>query len=1491
MATRIKLRRDTTQNWTTVNPILANGEMGIEADTRRAKLGDGATAWMDLKYAITDQLRVDGKTVNSEMGVSIASQDPETWISTVRARGNWAGTEGVAYDSMGNLYLSGWEESGYNQVDPTGTGTAFLTKYDSKGNVLWSKYTHLDGYSNGYGVVVDSQDNSIVITVDDDNNFFAVSKFDMDGNLLWQKTVKDSYDYATGFCLAVDGNDDIIVAGLRGDNTHSGYSSLFVLKLTSLTGSIAWTKNWGAYSDTYTPSLAVDGSNNIIVAGNNHYDNGSGSDNNNHITLAKFNTNGAFVWSKHISNPENQYNGWNLVGASIDSDMDGNLYIVGSYEIPKFVQDLHGDSFPGQAALILKTDSMGVVKWSRLVGPGDCSDLGAQVVYNDGKLYATFQTEKPYYKDAPSSNAPFGDGYTTQEIVVASYDAANGKVLWQRNFGPEVLWGWANPTGTPESYQDRYPTGGRMLSVYKDYVAVAGQAGEYSRIDGVDTRSYGFVAQLPADGTEMDLAGWTYTESKHKGLYAKLTSSDDIQYTSADVTTITVTASNEYTPTDTADNVRIDLIASGANQWDFKPNGDLSLPVGGNIEITRATSGDIHTVGYFNEYNEYGVFNYYNSVTIDPEGNKYYVGCWNSHGNQTYNGRKPMPLIVKVNPAGEIEWKTRLSNSYLTDSNYSLNGDARTVAYDPSSGRIVVVAIDSSEGTADQMLVVDLDPLTGDVVEQHRYSAADDIGPNGMVINEAGERFITGSLQGSNYITFTVTNAMVVAADHTSLEIPDTVFAGHAIPEWKLGTNGWTVYDGSNSSIGNVSYIDYYDNISGTVRQGSGATFTVEYNSGSYAVSVVSAGIHYLPGHQIKVLGSLLGGVDSDNDLTITVASLLDSSGNIDAVTASGTPSETGSFPYTPIAGTNTNVGSGFTIGVQVDASTATNNLIVYHLSGGTHYVVNDVITFSGTQLGGTSPATDLVIKALQVGDSAGDVQAVENTGYQVITRGVSPLTYSRVTVASSPDFSTGGPWYLKNYSDANTFLTKVVSTATTSTNMLWAKWIEKSHYDIGVAVDYDSMGNIYWGSSVPDSQHVGSGDTFYRPLIVKLDSTGIPLWSKTYSLDGHEGYMNGLQVDSEDNVVLGQVKLYAGGPSAPGWYPIVRRIKGNGDLLYTREYLLYGGEGANGSDWNGGGLALDNDDNVYININRYDGEDSVQWTAKLDIQRLSTIWAQEISHEGAEYGVHHGWNYYSNSIATDGKTYSTALQTFDVSGNEGNALGVNLPADGSAADTHVGEFAINDAFLPMYYNSEGGYGTTYGDVPVARPYQITTATSQFTLVTNRNPISSIIDTSPVDQFPVYTNSEAGIVFGDGTKQTSSSNGIPQVKHGRYQQHFELKASDAGKHLYITNTDQAVIIPRYEKVQFPVGTVITIVNMSGGYVMIAGPTQDSGRTTIYCPALDGSEGSGDQTYLNGYKFHDNGGGCLITLLKVEESYSNGSRWVVTGNNPTQVTNW
>lgn len=48
--TKIQLRHDTAANWTSVNPVLLEGEVGIETDTKKQKIGNGLTPWNNLAY-------------------------------------------------------------------------------------------------------------------------------------------------------------------------------------------------------------------------------------------------------------------------------------------------------------------------------------------------------------------------------------------------------------------------------------------------------------------------------------------------------------------------------------------------------------------------------------------------------------------------------------------------------------------------------------------------------------------------------------------------------------------------------------------------------------------------------------------------------------------------------------------------------------------------------------------------------------------------------------------------------------------------------------------------------------------------------------------------------------------------------------------------------------------------------------------------------------------------------------------------------------------------------------------------------------------------------------------------------------------------------------------------------------------------------------------------------------------------------------------------
>lgn len=86
MGTRIQFRRDQSATWTTNNPVLAEGEMGIELDTRRVKVGNGTAAWNSLPYGIStigfDEL-LDVVITNPQDGQLIVyDSGTSKWVNT-----------------------------------------------------------------------------------------------------------------------------------------------------------------------------------------------------------------------------------------------------------------------------------------------------------------------------------------------------------------------------------------------------------------------------------------------------------------------------------------------------------------------------------------------------------------------------------------------------------------------------------------------------------------------------------------------------------------------------------------------------------------------------------------------------------------------------------------------------------------------------------------------------------------------------------------------------------------------------------------------------------------------------------------------------------------------------------------------------------------------------------------------------------------------------------------------------------------------------------------------------------------------------------------------------------------------------------------------------------------------------------------------------------------------------------------------------------------
>ena len=55
MATKIQFRRDTASNWSSNNPVLSEGEIGLDLTNGTFKIGNGTTAWNSLSVAYISQ--------------------------------------------------------------------------------------------------------------------------------------------------------------------------------------------------------------------------------------------------------------------------------------------------------------------------------------------------------------------------------------------------------------------------------------------------------------------------------------------------------------------------------------------------------------------------------------------------------------------------------------------------------------------------------------------------------------------------------------------------------------------------------------------------------------------------------------------------------------------------------------------------------------------------------------------------------------------------------------------------------------------------------------------------------------------------------------------------------------------------------------------------------------------------------------------------------------------------------------------------------------------------------------------------------------------------------------------------------------------------------------------------------------------------------------------------------------------------------------------
>ena len=305
-------------------------------------------------------------------------------------------SNGVATSSDGSVYITGYTSGDLDGETNAGIPDAFLTKYNSDGTKVWTRLLGTSERDFGYGVAT-SSDGSVYITgiassdLDGQTNTGSgdafLTKYNSDGTKAWTRLLgTSSYDQSNG--VATSSDDNIYITGhtprdLDGE-TNAGNFDAFLVKYSS-EGAIQWTKLLGTsyYEESRGVATSSDGS--IYITGYTRGGDLDGEINAGDYDafLTKYYSDGAKVWTKLLGTSERD------IGYGIATSSDGSIYITGYTQ-----GDLDSQTFDGSYdAFLTKYDSNGNKAWTRQLGSSGSDESFGVATSSDGSIYITGYTE------------------------------------------------------------------------------------------------------------------------------------------------------------------------------------------------------------------------------------------------------------------------------------------------------------------------------------------------------------------------------------------------------------------------------------------------------------------------------------------------------------------------------------------------------------------------------------------------------------------------------------------------------------------------------------------------------------------------------------------------------------------------------------------------------------------------------------------------------------------------------------------------------------------------------------------------------------------------------------------------------------------------------------------------------------------------------------------------------------------------------------------
>jgi len=241
----------------------------------------------DISAVDTDATTIAELGGEEETDVSaLLSEEEETTVdpesSDVASVPAATEAQAVAVDSQGFIYTVGRTagdfESERNQQAGDGQDV-FLRKLDTNGNVVFSRLLGSASDSNAFSIAVDAEDNVIVAGQTTDNVADGarlagadafVSKFSPRGEELFTRQL-DTVADTSAASVTTDANGDILITGaargsISATVTGSGGNDVLALRLDGTTGAQTDAALFGTAGDERGAAVAVASDGNILVA-------------------------------------------------------------------------------------------------------------------------------------------------------------------------------------------------------------------------------------------------------------------------------------------------------------------------------------------------------------------------------------------------------------------------------------------------------------------------------------------------------------------------------------------------------------------------------------------------------------------------------------------------------------------------------------------------------------------------------------------------------------------------------------------------------------------------------------------------------------------------------------------------------------------------------------------------------------------------------------------------------------------------------------------------------------------------------------------------------------------------------------------------------------------------------------------------------------------------------------------------------------------------